>query len=151
MDMTGKEQIKAPKERVWAALNDADVLRRCVPGCQALENVGPNQLAAVVKLKVGVVSATFMGEIEITNVDAPNSYTISGSGKGGIAGFAKGSAEVRLAEQDGETLLSYTCSAQVGGKIAQVGSRIIDSTAKKLATQFFGTFNQLVSQPVTAP
>ena len=147
MDMNGSERIQAPKERVWRALNDIETLRQCIPGCESLAGVGDNEFAAVVKVKVGVVSATFNGEVRLTDIDGPNSYTITGSGKGGIAGFAKGSARVALVEQDGETQLNYVCTAQVGGKIAQVGSRIINSTAKKLAIQFFSRFNQLLSQP----
>ena len=137
MKMSGEERIPAPREAVWAALNDPDVLRACIPGCQSLEKTGENELKATVGIKMGPVKASFDGEVELLNIDAPVSYTIRGEGKGGVAGHASGGADVRLAEEGGETLLSYDVDAKVGGKIAQLGSRLIDSTAKKLAGQFF--------------
>lgn len=145
MEMSGSERIQAPREKVWEALNDPDVLRQCIPGCQTLEKTGENELAATVKLKIGIVSANFKGEVKLENMNPPESYTISGEGKGGVAGFAKGGADVSLEEDGDETILNYQCKAQVGGKIAQMGSRLIDSTAKKLAGQFFTKFNQVVS------
>lgn len=144
MDMGGEERIAAPREMVWEALNDPDILRQCIPGCQSLEQKSPTELAATVKLKVGPVSATFSGEVTLSDINPPESYMISGEGKGGIAGFAKGSATVTLLEDGADTLLRYATKAQVGGKIAQLGSRLIDSTSQKLAAQFFADFNKAV-------
>ncbi|GLR50549.1 carbon monoxide dehydrogenase subunit G [Shinella yambaruensis] len=137
MNMSGEERIAAPREAVWAALNDPDVLKACIPGCQSLTMKSPNELEATVKIKIGPVSANFSGEVTLSNLNPPESYTISGEGKGGIAGFAKGGADVRLTEDGDGTILSYDVKAQIGGKLAQLGSRLIDSTSKKLATQFF--------------
>ena len=145
MDLTGEERIMAPRDVVWAALNDPEILKQCIPGCQSLEMKSPTELAAVVKIKIGPVSATFNGEVTLSNINAPESYTISGEGKGGIAGFAKGGADVVLKEDGGETILQYEAKAQVGGKIAQLGARLIDSTSTKLAQQFFSDFNAAVS------
>ncbi|MGV2101434.1 MULTISPECIES: SRPBCC family protein [unclassified Rhizobium] len=146
MDMTGEERITAPRDAVWAALNDPEVLKRCIPGCQTLEMKSPTELAASVKIKIGPVSATFNGEVTLSNINAPESYTISGEGKGGIAGFAKGGADVVLKEDGAETVLQYNAKAQVGGKIAQLGARLVDSTSQKLAQQFFADFNAAVSE-----
>lgn len=145
MEMNGEERIAAPREQVWKALNDPDVLRQCIPGCQSLEKKSDTELTAVVKVKIGPVSASFNGDVKLENINAPKSYTISGEGKGGIAGFAKGGADVALEEDGSDTLLSYAVKAQVGGKLAQMGSRLIDSTSKKLAGQFFSNFNQVVT------
>lgn len=144
MDMGGEERIAAPREVVWQALNDPEILRQCIPGCQSLEQKSPTELAATVKLKVGPVSATFSGEVTLSDITPPESYTISGEGKGGIAGFAKGSATVTLVEDGPDTLLRYATKAQVGGKLAQLGSRLIDSTSQKLAAQFFADFSKAV-------
>ncbi|WP_117195346.1 SRPBCC family protein [Rhizobium terrae] len=144
MDMGGEERIAAPREVVWAALNDPEILRQCIPGCQTLEQKSPTELAATVKLKIGPVSASFSGEVTLSDINPPESYTISGEGKGGIAGFAKGSATVTLVEDGSDTLLRYQTKAQVGGKLAQLGSRLIDSTSQKLAAQFFADFNKAV-------
>ena len=145
MEMKGEERIKAPRDKVWSALNDPDVLRQCIPGCQSLEKTSDTSFAATVKIKVGPVSATFKGEVKLENINAPVSYTIGGEGKGGIAGFAKGAADVQLKDDGGDTLLSYEVKAQVGGKLAQMGSRLINSTSKKLAGQFFSSFGEVVS------
>ncbi|OCW57262.1 SRPBCC family protein [Hoeflea olei] len=145
MEMNGEERIAAPRQLVWEALNDPEVLKECIPGCQELEKTSDTDMSAVVKVKIGPVSATFNGEVMLENINAPESYTITGEGKGGIAGFAKGGADVRLAEDGAETVLSYDVKAQVGGKLAQLGSRLIDSTSKKLAGQFFAKFNEVVS------
>ncbi len=145
MEMSGSERIAASREKVWEALNDPDVLKQCIPGCETLEKTGDDELMATVKLKIGVVSATFKGQVKLENINAPQSYTISGEGKGGVAGFAKGGADVALAEDGDGTILTYDCKAQVGGKIAQLGARLIDSTSKKLAGQFFTRFNEVVS------
>ncbi|GIL01688.1 MAG: carbon monoxide dehydrogenase [Alphaproteobacteria bacterium] len=144
MDMSGEYVIAASRQKVWEALNDADVLRACIPGCEALEMTSPTQMKATVVTKIGPVKARFNGEVELQNIDAPNSYTIAGEGKGGIAGFAKGGADVRLEEVDSGTRLTYLARAQVGGKLAQLGSRLIDSTAKKLADQFFKNFAERI-------
>ncbi|WP_424630653.1 SRPBCC family protein [Bradyrhizobium sp. SYSU BS000235] len=146
MEMNDSQRIPAAKEKVWAALNDPEVLKACIPGCQSLEMTGPNEMKATVVFKVGPVRATFGGTVLLSEIDPPNSYRISGEGSGGVAGFAKGGAAVRLeAEGDDVTILHYTVDAQVGGKIAQLGGRLIDSTAKKLAGEFFETFAEKVS------
>lgn len=145
MEMTGTERIKAARGRVWEALNDVEILRQCIPGCQSLDRTADNEMAATVKIKVGVVTATFKGEVRLENIKAPVSYTIGGEGKGGVAGFARGHADVSLEEEGEETILTYVCKAQVGGKLAQMGSRLIDATAGRLAGQFFSEFNRLVS------
>lgn len=142
----GEERIAAPIAMVWQGLNDPDVLRVCVPGCEALEKVGDDQMTASVVLKIGPIKASFAGSVTLTNINAPTSYTISGEGKGGIAGFAKGGADVTLSEDGPDvTVLTYKATADVGGKIAQLGSRLIVSTSKKLAGQFFSTFNKQMS------
>jgi carbon monoxide dehydrogenase subunit G len=142
MDMTGEERIAAPREAVWAALNDPETLKACIPGCQSLTMRSPTELEATVKIKVGPVSATFNGEVTLSNLNPPESYTIAGEGKGGIAGFAKGGADVKLTDEGSETLLSYTVRAEIGGKLAQLGARLIDSTSKKLASQFFADLGE---------
>lgn len=142
MDMTGEERIAAPREAVWKALNDTAVLKACIPGCESLERISDTELEATVGVKLGPVKARFNGKVELSNLNPPLSYTITGEGKGGIAGFAKGGADVTLIEEGGETVLAYTVNADVGGKIAQLGSRLISSSAKKLATQFFEKLGQ---------
>ncbi len=144
MEMNGEERITAPRDTVWTALNDPEVLKQCIPGCQSLEMTGDNEMAAAVKLKIGPVSATFKGSVTLENIIAPESYTITGEGKGGIAGFAKGGANVKLQDDGDATVLTYDVKAQVGGKLAQLGSRLIDSTSKKLAGQFFVKFREVV-------
>jgi carbon monoxide dehydrogenase subunit G len=148
MELIGEERITAPRDTVWAALNDPDILKQCIPGCQSLELKSPTELAAIVKIKIGPVSATFNGEVTLSNINAPASYTITGEGKGGIAGFAKGGADVVLREDGAETVLQYQAKAQVGGKLAQLGSRLVDSTSQKLAQQFFSNFNAAVTAKV---
>jgi uncharacterized protein len=145
MNMQGEERIAASVDAVWAALNDPAVLKACIPGCEALERKSATQLSATVGLKLGPVKAKFSGEVQLKNLKPPHSYTIQGEGKGGIAGFAKGGADVTLTQDGAETILGYTVNADVGGKIAQLGSRLIDSTAKKLAGQFFSNLNAQVS------
>ncbi|WP_026304613.1 SRPBCC family protein [Kaistia granuli] len=140
MEMTGEYRIPARRDAVWRALNDPDVLRACIPGCEELTRTAEDAMSAKVVAKVGPVKATFVGNVTLTNVNPPESYTISGEGKGGVAGFAKGGADVRLAEDGDATLLTYVVKGQVGGKLAQLGSRLIDSTAKKMADDFFGAF-----------
>src|SRR5687767_6199646 len=122
MDLTGEYTLAAPKERIWAGLNDPEVLKRCIPGCKELEQQSPTQFAATVALKIGPVSATFRGSVELQDMDPPNGYRIVGQGNGGIAGFAKGGALVRLTDgEDGATVLTYTATADVGGKLASLG------------------------------
>lgn len=145
MDMTGEYRIPAPREAVWKALNDPDVLKQCIPGCDEIDKKSDTEFAAKVTAKVGPVKAKFGGEVELSDLDPPNGYTISGEGTGGAAGFAKGGAKVSLAEDGAETVLSYTVNATVGGKLAQIGSRLIDSTAKKMANEFFSKFAEIVS------
>lgn len=144
MDLSGEYRISAPRDKVWAALNDADVLRRCIPGCQELEKKSETEMSASVVAKIGPVKATFKGEVTLENLNPPESYTIVGEGKGGVAGFAKGAADVNLAEEGEETVLTYTVKAQVGGKLAQLGSRLIVSTSRKMADEFFGNFKEVV-------
>ena len=145
MDMNGEERIAASREAVWAALNDPEVLKACIPGCQTLEKQGDNEMTATVKIKVGPVSAAFKGNVTLENLNPPESYTIVGEGSGGIAGFAKGGADVHLTEDGAETVLAYTVRAEIGGKLAMLGSRLVDSTAKKLAGQFFQELNNRLS------
>ena len=145
MEMSGEYRIPASRETVWQALNDPEVLRACIPGCQELERTSDTGFAATVKAKVGPVSATFKGEVELEDIDPPAGYRIQGEGKGGVAGFAKGGANVRLAEDGSETILTYDADAKVGGKLAQIGSRLIAGTARKMADQFFGTFAEHVA------
>lgn len=145
MDMNGEERIAASREAVWAALNDPEVLKACIPGCQTLEKQGDNEMTATVKIKVGPVSAAFKGNVTLENLNPPESYTIVGEGSGGIAGFAKGGADVHLTEDGAETVLAYTVRAEIGGKLAMLGSRLVDSTAKKLASQFFQELNNRLS------
>jgi len=144
MDMTGEQRIAASQQAVWAALNDAEVLRQCIPGCESLEKLSDTEMAAKVKLQIGPVRASFTGKVNLSDLDPPNSYKISGEGSGGAAGFAKGGAVVRLSEDGSATLMRYEVKADVGGKIAQLGGRLIDSTAKKLADEFFQKFTTIV-------
>jgi uncharacterized protein len=147
MDMSGEERIAAPIGKVWEGLNDPEVLKACIPGCQSLEKTSDTEFSAVVSVKLGPIKAKFNGEVELKNLNPPHSYTIAGEGKGGIAGFAKGGADVSLAEDGPDaTVLTYTAKADVGGKIAQLGSRLIQSSSKKLAGEFFSEFNKKVSK-----
>lgn len=142
MDMTGEYRIPAPRDKVWAALNDPAMLKAALPGCESLEKLSDTEFAAVVVAKVGPVKAKFNGNVALSNLNPPQSYTIAGEGKGGAAGFAKGGAEVQLSEDGDDTILRYAAKADVGGKLAQLGSRLIDGTAKKLADEFFDNFRQ---------
>ncbi len=158
MDLTGEYHIPAPRERVWDALNDPAVLESCIPGIETLEKTSDTAFEATVSAKVGPVKAKFAGAVTLSNLDPPNGYTISGEGKGGAAGFAKGGADVALSDtDDGGTLLAYKAQVQVGGKLAQIGSRLVAGTAKKMADDFFGRFAETVggetepSAPETAP
>jgi uncharacterized protein len=140
MTMTGDVSLPADRPKVWALLNDPKVLKACIPGCESLEKSGENGFAAIVKTKIGPVSATFRGKVELTDIVPLVGYTIKGEGEGGIAGFAKGGAKVSLADAPSGTLLHYDVEAQVGGKIAQLGSRLVDGVAKNMSDKFFATF-----------
>src|ERR1700687_1388986 len=138
MQMNDSQRIPASRDKVWAALNDPEVLKKCIPGCQSLEMSSPTEMTATVVFKVGPVKATVGGKVTLADLDPPNSYRISGEGSGGVAGFAKGGAAVRLeSESPDVTILYYDVDAQIGGKLAQLGARLIDSTAKKLAGDVF--------------
>jgi carbon monoxide dehydrogenase subunit G len=147
MEMQGERLIAAPRDKVWTALNDVEILKASIPGCQEMSGSAADGFEATVKQKIGPVSATFKGVVALSDVRPGESYTISGEGKGGAAGFAKGGADVRLADAEGGTLLSYDVKASVGGKLAQLGSRLIDGAAKKLADQFFENFQEAVEGP----
>ena len=144
MDMTGERRIPAPRQIVWEALNDPEVLKASIPGCESLEKLADDQLKATAAVKVGPISARFTGKVQLTDINPPNGYRISGEGQGGVAGFAKGGANVGLTDDGADTLLTYQVSAQVGGKLAQLGGRLIDATAKQMADAFFERFGQQV-------
>ena len=145
MEMTGEFRIPAPRQRVWEALNDPEILKQSIPGCQTLERVSDTEFNGKVVASVGPVRATFGGKVRLSDLDPPQSYTINGEGSGGVAGFAKGGAKVNLAEDGGATVLHYEVQAQVGGKLAQVCSRLIDGVARKMANDFFGRFAAAVA------
>ncbi len=142
MELTGEHRIPASREKVWAALHDPDILKECVTGCQSIEMTSPGRFLGKVLAKVGPVKATFDADVSIENAVAPESYTLVGEGKGGVAGFAKGSADVQLAEDGSDTILSYQAKAKIGGKLAQLGSRLVDTTAKKYAADFFAALSE---------
>jgi carbon monoxide dehydrogenase subunit G len=145
MTMTGEVQLPAARDTVWAKLNDADVLKACIPGCEELEKLSDTEFKAVAVSKIGPVKARFKGNVHLTDLDPPNGYRISGEGDGGVAGFAKGGATVSLADKDGGTLLTYNVEAQIGGKLAQLGQRLVNGAAKKVADDFFANFAKAVS------
>ncbi len=151
VEMNGEEKIEAPVETVWAALNDPEVLKACIPGCQELEKTSDTEMKAKVTLKIGPIKSTFGGQVELKNINAPHSYTIEGKGDGGVAGFAKGGADVVLEADGGGTLLKYTAKADVGGKMAMLGSRLIQSTSKKLAGEFFSCMNTKITSGYEPP
>ena len=140
MEMQGERRIPAPRQLVWEKLNDPEALKQAIPGCDSIEKVSDTEFTAKVTARVGPVKASFSGKVTLSDLDPPNGYTISGEGTGGVAGFAKGGAKVALEEDGGETVLRYNVSAQVGGKLAQIGSRLIDGTARKMADDFFNRF-----------
>ncbi|HVY56504.1 MAG TPA: carbon monoxide dehydrogenase subunit G [Xanthobacteraceae bacterium] len=150
MTMSGEVQLEAPREEVWAKLNDPDVLRACIPGCEQLEKLSDTEFQAVATTKIGPVKAKFKGKVRLSDLDPPNGYKISGEGEGGVAGFAKGGAVVALSPKDGGTLLSYNVEAQIGGKLAQLGQRLVSGAAKKLADDFFQKFAAAVHSPPPA-
>jgi uncharacterized protein len=145
MNMIGEVQLPASRETVWAMLNEPAVLKSCIPGCELLDKNSDNEFRAVATIKIGPVKARWKGKVRFSNLDPPNSYRISGEGEGGVAGFAKGGAKVSLADKDGGTLLSYNVEAQIGGKLAQLGQRLINSVAKKTADDFFEKFAAAVT------
>jgi len=151
MEMSGEFRIPAPKERVWAALNDPEILQRSVPGCQSITKLSDTEMEGAVTASVGPVKATFKGSVVLSDVNPPDSYTLTGQGKGGPAGFAKGVAKVALTEEGGFTVLRYTVQASVGGKLAQIGQRLIDGTAKKLSEEFFGNFSAILGGSAAEP
>lgn len=145
MTMTGEVRLPASKDVVWAKLNDPEVLKVCIPGCEELSKDDDTHFSAVAKVKLGPVKASFKGKVELYDLDPPNGYRIRGEGEGGMAGFAKGGARVVLSEVEEGTLLRYEVDAQVGGKLMQLGARLIDSVSKKLAAEFFASFEKTVS------
>ena len=151
MDMTGERRIAAPRQTVWNALNNPEVLRASIPGCETLEKLSDTSMKATAAVKIGPISARFAGNVLLSDMDPPNSYTISGEGQGGVAGFAKGGAKVNLAEDNGDTLLRYEVHAQVGGKLAQLGARLVDASAKQMADQFFDRFSGQVAPAPSTP
>lgn len=145
MEMKGEQLIPLPQDATWSALNDTAVLKDCIPGCESIEQVGENEYSMVMAAKVGPVNAKFKGRMTVRDPDPPRGYTLVFEGQGGVAGFAKGEATVALSPQDSGTKLEYTAKAAIGGKLAQVGARLIDGVAKKMAGQFFEAFNKRVS------
>jgi uncharacterized protein len=150
MDMTGERRIAAPRSTVWQALNDPQTLKTSIPGCESLEKTSETDMKATASVKIGPIAARFTGKVQLLDLDPPSSYRIEGEGQGGVAGFAKGGAVVRLADDPEGTLLTYEVHAQVGGKIAQLGARLIDATAKQMADAFFTRFAAEVSAPPPA-
>src|ERR1700722_17018240 len=150
MKLSAEQRIAAPRQRVWEGLNDPEILRASIPGCQSLDKVADDRFTATVEVKVGPIGARFKGAVALTDLDPPNGYTLLLEGNGGIAGSMKGSAKVRLSDAPGGTLIAYDVEAQVGGRMAQLGGPIIDATAKQLAGKFFGRFGEIVSG-VAAP
>ena len=151
MTMNGEYQLPAPQQTVWEKLNDPAVLKACIPGCESLEKTSDTGFQAVATIKIGPVKARFKGAVTLSDIDPPNGYKISGQGEGGVAGFAKGGATVKLAPKDGGTLLTYDVEAQIGGKLAQLGQRLINGAAKKVADDFFGNFVNAVEGRLTRP
>jgi carbon monoxide dehydrogenase subunit G len=150
MELTGQERIAAPRAQVWQALNDPEILKACIPGCESIELTSPTEMQARITLRLGPIKASFSGQVTLSNVDPPNGYTISGEGSGGSAGGARGSADVRLAEDGDGSVLTYRITSQVTGKIAQLGARLVDSAAQKLAGDFFAAFNNSFQPTVAA-
>lgn len=151
MEFTGRYQIAASPESVWQGLNDPQLLQSCIPGCERMEKTGPADFAATVTLRIGPMKATFQGTVSLTDQDPPLRCTMAGEGQGGVAGFAKGQAMVVLSPKDGGTELAYTASAKVGGKLAQVGQRLVDGAARQLADQFFARFSAALAPVAPSP
>jgi carbon monoxide dehydrogenase subunit G len=150
MEMTGEQRIALPQQKVWEALNDPQILKACIPGCESIEKVSDNEYKVAMTAAVGPVKAKFSGKLLLSDLDPPNSYALAFEGSGGAAGFGKGTAQVALRAEGGETVLTYKASATVGGKLAQIGSRLIDGVAKKMSDDFFTRFNQTVAAPPAA-
>jgi len=151
MEMKGEQLIPAPQQLVWNALNDPEILKACVPGCESITRSGDNEYQVLMVARVGPVSAKFKGKLTLSDIKPPNAYSISFEGQGGAAGFAKGGARVQLATKGITTSLAYDVKASVGGKLAQIGSRLIDAAAKKVADDFFRNFNETVSKQEADP
>lgn len=151
MHMSGEQRIAASRQRVWEALNDPEVLRQCIPGCQSLTKEADDRLAAVAEVKIGPIGARFKGLVTLSDLDPPNGYRISGQGSGGVAGSARGGATVRLRDEGGATVLSYDVEAEVGGRMAQLGGPLIDATARQMAQKFFAKFEEVVAGKAAAP
>lgn len=151
MDMTGERRIAAPRAKVWDALNDPAVLKASIPGCENLEKQSDTSMKGSAAVKIGPIAARFNGNVQLSDLDPPNGYTITGEGQGGVAGFAKGGAKVRLADDGADTLLTYEVHAQVGGKIAQLGARLVEASAKQMADAFFDRLSAQVAPPAIAP
>ncbi len=147
MDMTGERRIPAPRQKVWDALNDPEMLKAAIPGCKTLEKTSDTDMKATAAVRIGPISAQFTGKVQLLDLNPPTSYRIAGEGQGGVAGFANGGATVHLSDDGAFTLLQYEVKAQVGGKIAQLGARLIDATAKQMADQFFDRFSAEVAAP----
>jgi carbon monoxide dehydrogenase subunit G len=145
MTMNGEVQLAAPPQTVWEKLNDTETLKACIPGCEQLDKTAENEMQAVATVKIGPVKAKFKGKVTLSDLDPPNGYKISGQGDGGVAGFAKGGATVKLTAKDGGTLLTYDVDAQIGGKLAQLGQRLVNGAAKKVADDFFANFAKAVN------
>ena len=150
MDMNGERVLPAPRQTVWAALNDPEILKAAIPGCEKLDATSPTEMTATAAVKIGPIAARFAGKVTLSEIDAPNGYRIAGEGQGGVAGFAKGGASVHLTDAPEGTVLRYEVQAQVGGKIAQLGARLIDSTAKQMADAFFDNFARELAPPMPA-
>jgi carbon monoxide dehydrogenase subunit G len=155
MDFTGRYVIAGPPQRVWEGINDPDVLKACIPGCEQLDKISPTAFVATAKIKVGPVSATFKGKVTLSDMEPPRRCVLTGEGQGGVAGFAKGNAEVILAPEGDSTVLTYNANASVGGKLAQIGQRLIDGAARQIADDFFKRFSlqiapELAADPTTA-
>jgi carbon monoxide dehydrogenase subunit G len=151
MDMSGEYKIAAPRERVWAALNDPDILRQAIPSCEELNKLSDTELEAAARAKIGPVSARFKGKVTLSELNPPESYVLTGEGSGGAAGFAKGEAKVVLTADGDATILRYTVKATIGGKLAQLGQRLVDGAAKKMADEFFDKFSDLAGGKIAPP
>tara|TARA_B100001123_G_C15313706_1_gene1025360 strand:- start:1022 stop:1630 length:609 start_codon:yes stop_codon:yes gene_type:complete len=150
MEISGVHRISAPRSKVWEALNDSDILKDSIPGCQSIQKVSDTVLNATIVAKIGPVKATFRGTVTLSNINPPHGYTITGNGQGGAVGFGSGRADITLTEEGEDTILSYDASAQVGGKLAQIGQRLIDSTAKSLTDQFFANFSDKITKEASS-
>ncbi|MBV2142415.1 carbon monoxide dehydrogenase subunit G [Falsochrobactrum sp. TDYN1] len=150
MDLTGEERIAAPRQAVWDALNNIETLKACIPGCEDLERISDTEIRAALKVKLGVINVRFHGILELSNMNPPLSYTISGKGEGSIAGFAHGATDVKLDEAEGETILSYAIRGDAGGRIAQLGTKLLGSVARRIADRFFANIALAASSAAIA-